>query len=88
MGGEYELGGKFVPTKVPILKFLQKICKFWQFLPKNSQMLTIFAKKGKGGKTWKGVKKLSFLNGVQETILVICRIYTSAEKISMAKRDF
>ena len=68
MGGEYELGGKFVPKKVPILKFLQKIskfwnfsphlCKFWQFLPKNSQILTIFAQKG--GKTGKGVKKLSF----------------------------
>ena len=96
MGGEYELGGKFVPKKVPILKFLQKyanfeifpphLCKFWQFVPKNSQILTIFAQKG--GKTGKGIKKLSFLNGVQETMLVICRIYTSAEKISMAKRDF
>ena len=33
MGGEYELGGKFVPKKVPILKFLQKNMQILKFFP-------------------------------------------------------
>ena len=68
MGGEYDLGESLYPKKCQSWNFYKKyanfeifspqLCKFWQFLPKNSQILTIFAKKG--GKTGKGVKKLSF----------------------------